>query len=235
MTTTFLTHLTAIARQNPAYRLGGDGSDGTCDCIGLIIGALKKCGIPWNGTHGSNWAARHAVTGQHSAHDPLSPGEVVFKTHAPGAPGWALPSRYADHPDQADYYHIGVVVSAAPLRILHCTTPGVLQDTSASAWDVAATLTALRQEHTQRTVTAPSGSTVNLRVSPGGALLARIPVGAQVTVTGKDGDWSRLTHEGHIGWMLTEYLTDPAPDRLTLLEQAVTELRERLARLEASA
>ena len=36
----FIAQVEAIAQASPVYRLGGDGSDGTCDCIGLVIGCL---------------------------------------------------------------------------------------------------------------------------------------------------------------------------------------------------
>lgn len=41
-TAKFLERVKAIADANPTYRTGGDGSDGTCDCIGLIMGAIGK-------------------------------------------------------------------------------------------------------------------------------------------------------------------------------------------------
>lgn len=37
----------AIAEETPEYRLGGDGSDGSCDCVGLGIGALRRMGIAY--------------------------------------------------------------------------------------------------------------------------------------------------------------------------------------------
>ena len=43
------------------YESGHDGSNGKCDCIGLIIGALELAGFHWPGVHGSNWAARNAM------------------------------------------------------------------------------------------------------------------------------------------------------------------------------
>ena len=36
----FLRGVAKIKSEAPTYREGGDGSDGTCDCIGLIIGAI---------------------------------------------------------------------------------------------------------------------------------------------------------------------------------------------------
>ena len=60
--TEFLSAIEEIASENPSYRKGGSGFDGTCDCIGLIIGALALAGFKWPGVHGSNWAARNAMT-----------------------------------------------------------------------------------------------------------------------------------------------------------------------------
>ena len=83
----FLSGVAKIKSEAPTYREGGDGSDGTCDCIGLVIGAIRRAGGGWAGTHGSNYAARFAVDGlfrQVDAAD-LEPGWLVFK--ALGADG----------------------------------------------------------------------------------------------------------------------------------------------------
>ena len=59
----FLEKIREIASENPKYRSGGSGKDGTCDCIGLIIGAIRRAGGSWPGTHGSNYAARYETGG----------------------------------------------------------------------------------------------------------------------------------------------------------------------------
>ena len=48
----FLSGVAKIKSEAPTYRAGGDGSDGTCDCIGLVIGAIRRAGGGWAGTHG---------------------------------------------------------------------------------------------------------------------------------------------------------------------------------------
>lgn len=54
-----LSKFLSCVRENAArvreYESGGDGSNGKCDCIGLIIGALALAGFRWPGIHGSNW------------------------------------------------------------------------------------------------------------------------------------------------------------------------------------
>ncbi|MBQ8312609.1 MAG: SH3 domain-containing protein [Clostridia bacterium] len=219
----FLTQLDLIAASSPRYRLGGDGSDGTCDCIGLIIGAIRRAGGAWPGIHGSNYAARHEVSGLQpiASAAALSVGDLVFKSRDPGASGYALPSRYADHPDPLDYYHVGVVRSTAPLTILHCTTPGIVTDSKLGKWRHHGWLNCISQKGeapmtpTNATVTAQQGSTVNLRESPGGALVARIPVGDTVTIIAQQNGWAQITHGDLTGWMKAEYLA-ASGDAITL-------------------
>ncbi|MGN1021619.1 MAG: peptidoglycan-binding protein [Aristaeellaceae bacterium] len=133
----FLAAVDEIAREAPVYRVGGKAADGTCDCIGLVIGALDRCGMKWPGIHGSNWAARNAMAGLApvTGTGSLTVGNLVYKAKAPGETGYRLPERYAADPDRNDYYHVGVVRSVSPLRIVHCTSPGgVVTDTRLGRW-----------------------------------------------------------------------------------------------------
>lgn len=139
----FLAAIADIERTDPRYRLGGDGSNGTCDCIGLMIGACRRCGLRWPGIHGTNWTARN-VTADLSpirGSGSLRVGEMVFKQRKPGERRYALPGRYAGSPDRLDYYHVGVVRSVSPLRIVHCTTPRIRTDTALRNWTYKGWLT----------------------------------------------------------------------------------------------
>lgn len=249
----FLQKVEEIRREKPTYRLGGDGSDGTCDCIGLIIGAIRRNGGKWTGTHGSNYAARNelAYLLPISTADDLSVGEVVLKARTATAEGYALPSRYAKDPDRRDYYHIGVVVSVDPLRIVHCTTGGgvngMAEDTRVGQWTHRGWLSKVSREGEPMvetmtaTVVAESGLTVNLRKSPGGALVDRLPVGTEVVVAARQDGWSRVAYGQLVGWMMDDYLdfgeaesapAGPLEQRVAELTRTVAELLERVARLE---
>lgn len=210
----FLSAVDAIQAEAPTYRSGGKAEDGTCDCIGLIIGALNRCGVTWPGIHGSNWAARNAMAWLLPLQDAgdMSVGDIVYKAKRPGETGYALPERYAKDPDRSDYYHVGVVRSVSPLRIVHCTSPGgVVVDGKIGKWTYHGALSLIgdagdteEEETMMRTavVTAASGSTVNLRRSPGGALVDRIPVGTVVEVVASNGaQWAYVSVDGKNGWM----------------------------------
>lgn len=137
----FLKEIQILKSKHLTYRQPGDGSDGTCDCIGLIIGAIRRMGLKWNGIHGSNWAARKeliqlCVIGSVSQ---LEIGDIVFKGYEPGASKYNLPGRYKPKGayytgDLRDYYHVGVVTSVHPLNITHMTSPTVKVDPSLGKW-----------------------------------------------------------------------------------------------------
>lgn len=140
----FLAKVNEIRLAKPRYRQPGDGSDGTCDCIGLIIGAIRRMGLKWTGIHGSNYTARKASVNFRkitSASD-LEVGDAVLKARAPGEAKYDLPSRYKKggvyyNGDLNDYYHIGVVTNLNPLNITHMTSPTVKIDTSLGKWSYA--------------------------------------------------------------------------------------------------
>lgn len=222
----FLSAVDAIQAEQPTYRLGGKAEDGTCDCIGLIIGALNRCGVKWPGIHGSNWAARNAMAWMlpvASAED-LAVGEIVYKARQPGDTAYSLPSRYDQDPDRRDYYHVGVVRSISPLRIIHCTTPGgIITDTRLGKWCYGGWLVLISREEGDEEpvsesktaiVVADSGSTVNLRATPNGDLVERIPVGAVVSVSTQEDGWARVSYEGKSGWMKAEFLRVGSDDGL---------------------
>lgn len=212
----FLRGVDAIAEEKPIYRLGHDGSDGACDCIGLIIGAIRRAGGKWTDTHGSNWAARNAMDTLHAVTDPvdLHVGQAVFKAAEQGQSGYNLPDRYKGDADTRDYYHVGVVRSVSPLEIVHCTGPGIVRDNKLGKWNYAGWLRMVSRGNDEgeaekmqtAVVTAESGSTVNLRKTPHGALEDRVPVGSTAQVLDTMDGWARITANGKTGWMDLKYL-----------------------------
>lgn len=141
----FLAMVNKIKELKPAYRQPGDGSDGTCDCIGLIIGAIRRMGLKWTGIHGSNWAARKELVQLKKVTklEDFSLGDAVLKAYEPGESGWNLPSRYRQggkyyNGDLKDYYHIGVITEVSPSKVVitHMTSPTVKVFTAKSVKDL---------------------------------------------------------------------------------------------------
>ena len=212
----FLARVVEICSESPAYAKGHSGSDGLCDCIGLIIGAIRRAGGQWHGMHGSNYAARNEVEQlQKITHSgTLIPGELVFKAYEPGEKGYDLPARYKK--DLRDYYHVGVVVSASPLRIYHMTTPCPKIDTKLGKWAWHGWPTKIAREgeipmgETYQAIVIGGGA-LNMRKEPkrSSQLIRQIPEGAVVDVlsVSADGAWGTVEYRGSRGYAMMEYLS----------------------------
>lgn len=226
----FLDKVQEIANEKPTYLEGQDGRNKTCDCIGLIIGAYRRSGGEWKGTHGSNWSARNEMQNIEMPFL-MELGAIVYKAHLPGEKGWDLPPAYKDHPDQKDYYHVGVVTSVAPLRITHCTksatVDGITVDTKIGIWRYGGRLDGLSYDNVigegqimsnpivaapigKAIVIATSGTTVRMREEPNGAakVLAHVPIGTIVEVMEYGTDWKKVRDGDIVGWMMASFLRD---------------------------
>lgn len=214
----FLEKVEEIAQSNPSYKEGRDGSDGTCDCIGLIIGAIRRAGGSWTGIHGSNYSARYEMRELLPVMDAgeLNLGDAVYKARMPGQTGYDLPERYGADPDNRDYYHIGVVTAVEPLEITHCTGPGIVRDTKLGRWTYRGRLEKVDYDGTEvvetmvqtATVVADSGDDVKMRSTPSqtDGLYWKVPVGDKVQVAYVEGEWAKVRHQGRTGYMMVEYL-----------------------------
>ena len=214
----FIAQVEAIAQASPVYRLGGDGSDGTCDCIGLVIGAMRRAGGSWTGTHGSNYAARYEMRELLPVTDAgeLCLGHVVYKARTPGQAGYDLPDKYSNDPDKRDYYHVGVVTAVEPLEITHCTSPGIVRDTKLGKWTYRGRLKKVDYDGAEgmetmaqtAKVTATSGSTVKMRSKPSTSdgLYWEVPVGAEVQVAEITGGWAKVRYGDRAGYMMAAFL-----------------------------
>ena len=231
----FLQMVETIRKLNPAYKQPGDGSDGTCDCIGLEIGALRRMGLKWTGIHGSNYAARYQTVNLEYIEDTgqLEKGDIIYKAanekgivklacnagtkkHA-----WTLPDRYKKgrayyDGDLLDYYHVGIVTGVDPLRITHMTSPTAMIDTKLGNWSWFGRLPWVEYDSQAEddepaewaTVRAEKGSTVKMRAKPSTLcrLYWEVPVGAQVVLTERGDTWSGIIYAGQSGYMMTKFL-----------------------------
>lgn len=148
----FLNKVAVIKATNPIYRQPGDGSDGTCDCIGLIIGAIRRMGLKWPGIHGTNWTIRYGATQVRAinSEEDLELGDIVMKARKPGDAKYRLPDRYKKggkyyNGDLNDYYHVGVVTSLSPLNITHMSSKMTV-DKKLGQWKYAMRVRVLVEE-----------------------------------------------------------------------------------------
>lgn len=238
-TKTFLEKVEIIRAKKPSYKLGADGSGSTCDCIGLIIGAIRRMGLEWSGIHGSNWTARRGLVCLQKITNvmDLQVGDVVLKARNKTDKNYKLPDRYKINGayydgDLKDYYHAGVVTSVSPLQITHMTSPTVKVDTSLGKWSHHGTLKILAKAAGQLVpvapitaatiatpttgsiaiVTAPSGNYVKMRqqASTRCTMWEEIPVGAHVTLVSPGEEWAKINYGRRKGWYMMAKFLDVA-------------------------
>ena len=227
----FMDGIRTNAKRIHGYQKGHDGSDGTCDCVGLIIGALRLEGVDYKGTHGSNYFARYCTSGMRRISD-LKVGDLVYKAKWPGDEGYDLPPRYEDGTDTKDYYHIGVVISVEPLSIWHCSGGGMHYDDKIGKWNYCGECTYVNYGE-EKKMTPPyiakvitSSDALRLRTGPSTdyTKIGSVPKDAEVKVIRHwdDKDWDFVEYEGMSGYACNQYLSpvreihDEAEEEVTI-------------------
>ena len=222
--------INSIYIEQPTYRTGGDGSDGTCDCIGMVRGALKREGVESvSGMNGTNYAARHTLKTLQplKKESQLRLGDIVMKTKDKDYQGMELQAQYRkggnDYSEkwgETNFTHIGTVTQVNPIRITHMTSPTAKIDTSLGKWTYFGRLPWIDYDSKQAedenmsettewaTVVAEKGSTVKMRAKPSTLcrLYWEVPVGAQVVLMEKGETWSEIIYAGQSGYMMTMFL-----------------------------
>lgn len=219
---------TAAIDQNAAriisYVKCEDGSNGTSDCVGLIIGAMRLIGMTYSGIHGSNYFARHYTLDLHKVTKAaeLEIGQVVYKARKPGDSGYDLPKRYDTSNDKNDYYHIGYVESVKPLDIIHCSSGGIHHDKKLGKWSYAGFIKGVDydmnvgnpepmepDEIGPAYVDVPNDGTVNVRAAPKGnaKIQERIREGTTVEILGFEGEWAKVEYKC-TGYIMNKFLRE---------------------------
>lgn len=224
----FLQAVKGIVAERPTYRLGGNGSDGTCDCVGLLMGAMDRVQRREWPLHSSNYFSRWMIDRLDRIDDAvLLPGMAVVKGRTNTG---ELNDRYKSggryyNGDLRDYYHIGVVVSTQPLMIQHCTSgggvSGIVTDTSLRGWTHAGRITDIayvediEMPDTKRaTIRTEDGNPLKLRADPSTKkpFLAKMPNGDRVDVYADAQGWAKVVWKGYTGYCMSQFLVYDEPD-----------------------
>lgn len=219
-TSVFLLYVNQIATEEPAYKIGRDASDGFCDCIGLIKGAIKRAGGNPAGLAGTNYAARKTINlNKLTSEKQLRRGQVVLKSKDPSDTGYALPETYRKgggryNGDLRDYYHIGVVTGVNPLMITHMTTPSIKIDSKLGQWKWYGSLPQVESDNSGENAEAGEGTAivnadkVAIRTGPttSANVITRVSQGETVEVLPEPEDWQRVKYNGKTGYMMSRFI-----------------------------
>ena len=217
----------SIYVEQPEYRIGGDGSDGTCDCIGMPRGALEREGVTdVKNMDGTNQAARKTIENlrEISSVSDLQLGDVVLKVRDKDDPNYPLPDRYRKgHPDydprwgETNFTHIGTVTGVNPLEITHMTSPTAKKDTKIGNWKYSGQLPWVKRGDDPQPEPVPegyavvTGKKVALRTAPTtqASVILRVNTGEKVKIeTPPPSEWEYVSYKGKTGYMMKEFLKE---------------------------
>lgn len=241
----FVARVEKIAARDLKYRIGGVGKDGTCDCIGLIMGAMYEGGQKPYDLHSTNYFARFQTLEMKNANEKeLCFGQLLYRarTNQDRLNGRYQPGGKYYNGDLLDYYHVGVVTSVKPLRIIECTeygdVTGIVVNTRFKNWHYSGKLRGVLYDNTDmggiyvkeeeeivpmykaRVITQEDPLT--LRATPDGRKIGSIPKGAMVDVM-TEGEWPRVRYGEALGYVSGKYLEkietqEPEKQKVTIID-----------------
>lgn len=241
----FVARVEKIAARKLTYRTGGVGKDGTCDCIGLIMGAMYESGQKPYDLHSTNYFARYQTLELKKASEKdLFFGQILYRarTNQDKLNGRYMPGGRYYTGDFLDYYHVAVVTSVKPLRIIECTeygdVTGIVVNTTFRNWDYAGKLRGVLYDSTdmgglykqeEETIVALYQARVitqedplTLRATANGRKIGKIPKGEMVDVIA-EGEWARVRYGDSLGYVSNKYLemieeAEPEAPKITIID-----------------
>lgn len=226
----------------------GASETGNVDCSGAFVWSYRQHGQSIY--HGSNRIARTEIV-ELVPISAAKPGMAVFKCRNPGDSRYDLPSGYKQgekyyNGDLRDFYHIGLMGENGKVLNAQSSATGFVAS-PVKSWTCAGYLKKVdyKEEEPMEDdyngvvyvgrVTAPSGSTVNLRAEPSKSakVLEKVKVGTNVNVISASGEWLKVETETHHGYMMAEFVAHDEVDVSQTETPTIAELTERVEKLEA--
>lgn len=218
----FIEKVREIAARDPKYRTGGVGKDGTCDCIGLIMGAMYELGHKTYDLHSTNYFARYQTMELRDVTEKdMHPGMILYRTREDTG---KLAARYKQGGahytgDLLDYYHVLVVTGVKPLEIIECTEYGsvsgiVISHAAKGKYCGGKLRGVLYEDYVESEAAAMYKAIVNTEKDPlrvrewpkTGTILGSVPKGRTVEVLEDDGGWYKIRYNELEGYASGEYL-----------------------------
>ena len=216
------------------YVSPGTNDEKGIDCSGMFVRAFKRQGATIY--HGSNtiWREDLSEKGRILTQNQLKVGMAVFKNRA-----WTdndSKHRWYNKDADGNMYHIGLVVSVNPVKIIHASTNGmqVREDPYTKAWTHWGKLKAVDYNSaneevipmTTKYVYSENGGDVNLREekSTRSARITAVPFGAEVQKLSDEGEWSRVMYDRYTGYMMTKFLRDKPVSSTTPVTGSTTNI-----------
>ena len=214
----FIHGLCLIHSDKPTYKVGHDGSDGSCDGIGLIRGALLRGGATKiKDMKEPNQFARKTAQNIRKNDGDVNLGDVLLKTKSADDSSMPLPLKYrfggSDfNNDATNYTEVGVIVRLSPLAIMEMTKEGIIKSDKLDEWDYVCSLPYVEEGEKvmSSAIIFTDKTSVKLYAKPSFSCdeSIDIPNGSMVRVNDKRSVWSNVSFGENSGFVLTKFLKE---------------------------
>ena len=209
----FIGGLYSIYAQKPIYKVGHDGSDGSCDGIGFIRGGLLRGGATKIANMKEvNQFARKTAVNIHKNDSDVKLGDVLLKVKDVDDSSMPLPSKYrTDGSELINYVDISIVIKKNPVEIWYMTKDGIEKSNIISEWDYICSLPYLEEEKkvmSSAVIFTESGESVKLYAKPSFACEDVISVanGTNVIITDVNNRWTTVSYGDKTMYVLSKFV-----------------------------
>ena len=207
-----------IRIEKPTYKVGHDGSDGSCDGIGLIRGALFRGGATRiKDMKEPNQFARKTALYLRKV-DSVKDGDILLKTISADDNSMPLPSKYRVggidyNGDLNNYVDVAIVLHSSPIEIMQMTKDGIKHTDSLDEWDYVCELPYILEEGEKvmsSAMISTDGKSVKMYAKPSFSCneFVDIPNESIILVNDRRTTWSNVSFGDKSGFVLTKFLKD---------------------------
>lgn len=211
--------INSIVKENPIFKVGHDGSDGSCDSIGLIRGGLLRAGATKiTSMKEPNQFARKIAINLNKNNGIIKRGQVLLKTKDISDETQPLPFKYRNggsdyNGDLTNYVDIAFVINDNPIEIVYMTNEGAIKNKNINDWDYVCDLPYVSYKRTKSAMMSAiiqNDTPVKLYESPSfsSTEITRIPSNTLVLVNEKGERWSRITYVDKSGYVLSKFIKE---------------------------
>lgn len=210
----FIGGINSIIAQKPSYKVGHDGSDNTCDGLGLIRGGLLRGGATKiKYMRDLNQFVRKVALNVQEVGSDVKVGSIVLATRSANDELMPLPSRFRDGGeectgDKNNYTDIGVVI--APSTVVRMTTDGVVKENGFNGWSFICWLPYVIDggRKSVDSVSVKTEASVKLFTEPkfASTVLEEIPQNTRLFLLEENNQWSKVSYGSKTGFVLSKFL-----------------------------
>ena len=214
----FIYGTNSIAKEKPTFKVGHDGSDGSCDSLGLIRGGLLRSGatkIKFM-KEPNQFARKTAVNLQKRGF--VKRGQVLLKAKDINDSATPLPSKYCEGGveftgDLTNYVDVALVIKDKPVEIMYMSKDGIVKTKDLTEWNYVCDLPyvlygGIKKMINSAIVHSDNNSPIKMyeESSFSSKEIAVIPNDMMIILNDSNKTWANISYGDKTGYVLAKFI-----------------------------